>query len=123
MRKGQKRQLARTLRRTMTDAEQQLWHYLRNRAFVGFKFRRQHPIGPYVADFACVERRLVVELDGSQHLESTRDKCRDRWLESQGYRVLRFWNHEVFLEIDGVMEAVHSALMEGLGGKRRIDAG
>ena len=112
MRQRQKIALARRLRREMTDAEHQLWHHLRNRAFTGFKFRRQHPVGPYVADFACLEKRLIVELDGSQHLDSSPDAIRDRWLGRVGYTVLRFWNNEVFEELDGVLEVIHAALQQ-----------
>lgn len=112
MRDGQKRDLARRLRRDMTDAECLMWHHLRNRAFTGCKFRRQHPIGPYVADFACVEHRLVVELDGGQHVASARDAARDAWLERRGYQVLRFWNNDVFEALDAVLDSIFEALRD-----------
>jgi very-short-patch-repair endonuclease len=80
---------ARALRHASTDAERMLWQHLRG-GRLGLKFRRQHPIPPYIADFCCVSAKLVVELDGSQHSEAT-DRERTRYLESQGWRVLRFW--------------------------------
>ena len=103
---------ARTLRRDETDAEAIVWWQVRNRQLNGFKFRRQVPIGPYIADFVCQERRLIVELDGGQHAGSLRDVIRDRYLERLGYRVLRFWNHEVFENTDAVLEHV-VAVLEG----------
>ena len=103
---------ARTLRRDETDAEAIVWWQVRNRQLNGFKFRRQVPIGPYIADFVCQERQIIVELDGSQHADSLRDAIRDRYLERLGYRVLRFWNHEVFEDTDAVLEHV-VAVLEG----------
>jgi very-short-patch-repair endonuclease len=99
---------ARELRRTMTDAQRRLWRHLR-RHFLGVHFRRQVPIGPYIVDFACLGQRLVVEVDGGQHLASAEDKVRDRWLRERGYRVLRFWNHEVLKNTEGVLLAIASA--------------
>src|SRR5690606_10831634 len=99
-------------RRRMTDAEQLVWHHLRNRSLVGWKFRRQHPIGPYVADFVCVEAALVVELDGGQHLDSAADDVRTSYLRSRGWRVLRFWNNDVLLRTELVMSVVYEALAE-----------
>ena len=87
---------ARSLRRAMTDAEHKLWRLLRAGRFAGIKFRRQHPGPPYIADFCCIAARLVVELDGSQHLGSA-DSARTRFLEKQGFRVLRFWDHDALL--------------------------
>ncbi len=100
---------ARFLRRNQTDAESLLWHCLRGRQLAGKKFRRQHPVGPFVADFFCAEARLVVEIDGGQHApepERTRDCQRTRYLESLGYRVLRFWNNQVLLETPAVLEVI-----------------
>lgn len=77
----------------------------------GFKFRRQHPIGGYVVDFVNLENRLVVELDGSQHLNNPQDKIRDEWLEAEGYRVLRFWDSEVFNNIEGILNIIQAALL------------
>lgn len=103
-------QRARQLRRDQTDAERKLWHRLKGRQLGGFKFVRQEPIGPYYADFACRTRRLVIELDGSQHSGSEYDRRRDAHLASLGHRVLRFWNHEVTANADGVLETVLAAL-------------
>ncbi len=108
-----KTQRARRLRRSSTDAERKLWHRLRSRAMVGFKFVRQEPIGPYVVDFVCRERRLIIEVDGSQHADSKRDLVRDRWLAENNYRVLRFWNNDVMTNTDGVLESIATALKVG----------
>jgi len=110
MRPAQKRDCARRLRRSMTDAEHRLWFHLCNRALMGCKFRRQHPVGPYVADFACIERRVVVEVDGGQHADSGADPGRTRFLAACGYRVLRFWNNDVLARSDAVLEQIHAAL-------------
>jgi very-short-patch-repair endonuclease len=104
---------AHQLRRNTTDAEKKLWRHLRQLDLDGSHFRRQVPIGPYVADFACMAARLLIEIDGSQHAEDrkkARDDVRTRWLEKEGYRVLRFWNNEITKNIDGVMEAIYAAL-------------
>lgn len=93
---------ARALRRSSTDAENLLWSRLRNRQFHNLKFRRQVPLGRYIVDFYCHELRLVIEADGGQHSEEV-DRLRTEWLESEGYRVTRFWNHEVMDNIDGVL--------------------
>jgi very-short-patch-repair endonuclease len=81
---------ARSLRLNATDAERQLWYWLRGRRTAGMRFRRQQPIGPYIVDFVCAKCRLVVEIDGGQHLESEGERRRDRWLAGHGYVVLRF---------------------------------
>jgi very-short-patch-repair endonuclease len=97
------KQQARHLRRNQTDAEKLLWYKLRNRQLNGHKFRRQHPIPPYVVDLVCVEKQLITEVDGGQHMERSRaDKSRDTFLEQQGYRVVRFWNNEVLQQTDEV---------------------
>ena len=102
---------ARTLRQAGTDAEGLLWHFLRNKQLDDCKFRRQQPIGPYIADFACLSRKLLIELDGSQHAERhAYDEKRDAFLEEKGYRTLRFWNNEVFEHCFGVLERVYEAL-------------
>jgi very-short-patch-repair endonuclease len=101
---------AQRLRREMTDAERRLWSALRNRGLDGAKFRRQQPIGPYVADFVCQEGRLIVEADGGQHAESVSDVRRTAFLESLGYRVLRFWNNEILNNLDGVAQVIADAL-------------
>jgi very-short-patch-repair endonuclease len=104
---------ARQLRRDQTDAEQTLWARLRDRQLCGAKFRRQHPVGPFVADFCCTQRRLVVELDGGQHaVEVAADEKRSRFLETQGYRVLRFWNHDVLTNTDAVLERIAEVLID-----------
>ena len=89
----------------MTDAERLLWSRLRRR-YQGAKFRRQLPLGPFIVDFACVRSKLVIEVDGGQHLDSADDEARDRWLAQSGYRVLRFWNHDVLTNLDGVLERI-----------------
>lgn len=96
---------ARSLRRAMTDAEQRLWQYLRAGRLAGFKFRRQHPVPPYVMDFCCVEAGVVVELDGSQHNAQV-DAGRTRYLQAQGWRVVRYWNNEVLLQTGEVLEEI-----------------
>ena len=113
-----KTQRARRLRRNSTDAELKLWNRLRSRSILGFKFVRQEPIGPYIVDFACRERRLIVELDGSQHADSMRDVVRDRWLAQQGYHVLRFWNNDVMVNMEGVLETI-AMVLNGEGDPRR----
>jgi adenine-specific DNA-methyltransferase len=105
------RDTARRLRREQTEWEHNLWTRLRRRQLNGFKFRRQHPIGPFFADFFCAEAKLVVEIDGSQHAdELALDKNRTEFLRDAGYRVLRFWNHEIRAEIDTVMQRTADAL-------------
>jgi very-short-patch-repair endonuclease len=104
------RRRARELRKRMTDAERKLWFALRDRRFARFKFRRQAPIGRFVADFICFERRLIIEVDGSQHADSLSDQRRNRWLAANGYRVLRFWNNEVLKNLDGVMTLLADTL-------------
>ena len=101
--------MPRQLRKAPTAAEQKLWSRLRQHQ-LGCKFRRQHPTGGYIADFACVERRLIVEADGGQHAESPGDLIRTQRLEALGWRVLRFWNDEILENPDGVVEAILQAL-------------
>jgi very-short-patch-repair endonuclease len=100
---------ARQLRQSMTDAEVALWYHLRAGRFGGFKFRRQHPVPPYVVDFVCLAQLLVVELDGSQHSTGV-DAERDRSLERAGFRLLRFWNHDVLTQTEAVLTQIWSAL-------------
>ena len=103
---------AKTLRQGQTDAEGLLWHYLCNKQLDGYNFRRQQPIGPYIVDFACMSRKLVIELDGGQHAgQHTYDKKHDDYLRGKGYRILRFWNNEVFQNCMDVLEAVYQALV------------
>ena len=104
---------ARALRREMTDAESKLWYHLRAHGLAGFKFRRQHPFGPYVLDFYCPIARLVIELDGGQHFEPetlVRDAERTRYLEESGLRVLRFTNFEALSETGATLNAIDEAL-------------
>ncbi|MFC3712236.1 endonuclease domain-containing protein [Sphingoaurantiacus capsulatus] len=98
------------LRREATDAERRFWRAVRNRQLAGLKFRRQVSLGPYVADFACVEGGLIVELDGSQHADAVEyDERRTRYLEAQGYRVIRFSNIDALTNLEGVLEMVLAA--------------
>ena len=113
MRGKQDHSRERNLRRAQTDAEIHLWRHLRNRLLVGHKFRRQHAIGKYVADLVCEEAKLVVEIDGGQHLDRTeQDLVRTRFLESLGYRVIRFWNDEVLTKTDAVLGEILRLLEE-----------
>ena len=104
-------EFARHLRRELTDAERCLWRHLRAHRFDGEKFRRQEPIGGYVVDFVSHRSRLIVELDGGQHaVQVEYDRERTSWLESRGYRVIRFWNNQVLTETEQVLEAIALAL-------------
>ncbi|WP_153947606.1 endonuclease domain-containing protein [Cupriavidus sp. U2] len=107
-------EFAKQLRSHQTAAEERLWYFLRARRFLGLKFKRQKPVGPYIADFICMEHKLIVEADGGQH-GSLRDFDRDIWLREQGYTVLRVWNNEIHDQIEGVLEAIRqAALANGL---------
>ncbi|OYC75057.1 hypothetical protein RX35_00042 [Escherichia coli] len=102
---------ARDLRRNLTLQERKLWRYLRSRRFGDFKFRRQHPVGSYILDFACCSARVVVELDGGQHdLAVAYDTKRTSWLESQGWTVLRFWHNEIDCNEEAVLENIRQGL-------------
>jgi very-short-patch-repair endonuclease len=102
---------ARKLREMQTDVEIKLWRHLRRRQLNGAKFRRQHPVGPFITDFCCVEHRLVVELDGGQHTEqSNADQQRTNFLNDHGFRVLRFWNNEVIENLEGVLARISEAM-------------
>jgi very-short-patch-repair endonuclease len=107
--------LARNLRRKQTDAERKMWRVLRGRQFENSKFRRQEPIGQYIVDFVSLERQLIIEIDGGQHNqqpEIKKDEIRTKWLEKKGFKVIRFWNTDVLLTIEGVairiLEAINS---------------
>ena len=111
--RGPNRKIAsrsRELRRNATDAEMKLWFALRDRRLGGFKIVRQKSIGPYVVDFLCRDRRLVVEADGSQHADSAHDQVRDAYLTSEGYRILRLWNSDILGNIDGVLQTILASL-------------
>ena len=103
---------ARAMRTTSAKTEACLWARLRNRSLAGFKFRRQHPIGRYIVDFVDLENKIVVEVDGGQHASSrTYDAVRDQWLSVEGYKVLRFWDNEVFMNLEGVLQTIRDALV------------
>lgn len=101
---------ARELRQTMTDAERRLWYVLRDRRLRGYKFRRQRPIGPYIVDVACLERRVVVEADGGQHADSEKDVRRSAWLRRHGWHVVRFWNNDILTNAEGVADEIVAML-------------
>ncbi len=104
---------AQELQQRSTDAEQALWKRLRNRQLAGCKFRRQVPLGKYIVDFVCFERKVVIEVDGGHHqAHVSSDTVRTTWLESQGFQVLQFWNHEVLADPEAVQEALLGALQE-----------
>ena len=105
--------LATELRRNTTDAERRLWAALQDRRLEGYKFRRQHPIGRFIVDFACTKHHLVIEADGGQHDESLSDARRTAWLETQGWRVLRFWNNDILANTEGVVSTILQALKDG----------
>jgi very-short-patch-repair endonuclease len=103
--------LARKLRKESTDAERLLWHRLRNRQLAGHKFRRQEIMGHYIVDYLCLEAKLIIEVDGSQHMEQMNyDNKRTEYLESLDYKVMRFWNHEVLNNTDAVLENIYYEL-------------
>ncbi len=102
---------ARSLRRTDADAEMRLWHALRSRQLTGWKFRRQHPVGPFVADFVCLAASIVIEVDGAHHAEQrAKDDARTRFIESKGFRVIRFDDGQVLKELEAVLEVIRLAL-------------
>ncbi len=102
---------ARKLRKSETDAERKIWQQLRSRSLNGAKFRRQHPIGPYIVDFICINEKLIIELDGGQHQQQQDyDAKRTAFLEQSGYRVLRFWDDDVLMRTADVMQLIFNAL-------------
>ena len=105
------RDTARALRKRSTDTEAYLWRHLRNRQMQDFKFCRQQPIGRYVVDFISLEKKLIIEVDGGQHDSNPDDKMRDEWLRDEGYKVLRFWDNEVFSNLEGVLETIRDSLL------------
>ncbi|MDO9412699.1 MAG: DUF559 domain-containing protein [Pseudolabrys sp.] len=94
----------------MTDAEARIWFHIRAHRLDGASFRRQVPIGSYIVDFACMERRLIVEIDGGQHADSAHDAKRDAWLKAQGFCIKRYWNNDVLTNTNGVLEDIAHAL-------------
>ena len=105
--------LSRALRQSATEAEEKMWKHLRNRQLDGFKFRRQSKIGGFIGDFVCEQTRIIIELDGSQHGERIeQDTARTVVLESNGYRVLRFWNSDVLQNMSGVLEVIRNSLRD-----------
>ena len=108
-----RRERAKQLRSNTTEPERLLWRALKSIPVCGSHFRRQVPIGPYVADFACLKARLLVELDGGHHGQdeiAAKDESRTRWLEKEGYRVIRFWNAELSENLNGVLDTIYAAL-------------
>jgi very-short-patch-repair endonuclease len=105
-------QRARTLRKNMTEAERKLWGRLREQQ-LGIRFRRQVVLGRYIVDFACLTPKIIIEVDGSQHADNLHyDEQRTKWLESLGYRVLRYWNNEVLNNLDAVLDAIWRACFD-----------
>ena len=107
--------IARKLRKSQTDAEALLWSKVRNRQLEGAKFRRQVPFDNYVADFVCRSAQLIIELDGSQHVDNDADINRDAVMEIAGYRVIRYWNSDVFNNLDGVLEDIRQVVLSNSG--------
>ena len=102
---------AKVLRQDMTIAENRMWYFLRNRRLNGYKFVREYVIGNYIADFVCRDKKLIVEIDGGQHMEAVEyDQRRTNYLTANGYKVVRFWNNEVFLNVQGVLETILRSL-------------
>lgn len=125
----QQRHFAKALRQNMTDAEQTLWKHLRAHRLRGQKFRRQQPIGPNIVDIVHFDARLIIECDGGQHNASTTDPQRDAWLRQQGFKVLRYWNHEILNETESVLAEILNILpplsprRRGAGGEGEKAAG
>ena len=119
--------IARMLRKRSTNAENLLWKKLRGKQLEGYKFRRQEPVGPYIVDFVNFEKGIVIELDGGQHaIERENDKKRDAWLNAEGFNVLRFWDNEIFDNLEGIVEVVRKRLFSpspGPSHKGRGDMG
>jgi primosomal protein N' (replication factor Y) len=110
VREGTKQEFARRLRSNMTDAEQKLWRHIRRRQVDDCRFRRQHPVGPHIVDFICLEIGLVIELDGGQHDDPDADTVRSRFLAKHRYTTLRFWNNDVLANTDAVLPAIYNAV-------------
>jgi very-short-patch-repair endonuclease len=107
-------QLAKNLRQNSTNAEKIMWGCLRAKRLNGLKFRRQEPIGKYIVDFVCYDKKLIIELDGGQHaMPDSKDSQRDSWLESKGFKVLRFWNNDVLVSTESVLEVINITVKHG----------
>ena len=105
------RNRTRSFRKNLTDAENRMWYFLRNRRLKGYKFVRELVIDPYIADFACRAQKIIIEIDGGQHAEAIEyDEKRTAFLEKNGYSVLRFWNNDIFINIDGVLTTILAQL-------------
>jgi len=103
--------LAKGLRKRSTEAEITIWQKIRSKQLNGHKFKRQQPIGNYIVDFVCFDRKLIIEIDGGQHaIEKEKDQQRELWLQSEGFAILRFWNTEIFENIDGVLASIMEKL-------------
>jgi len=109
---------AKKLRRTMTEAEKAFWYKVRDNRLNGYKFRRQMPVGKYIADFSCLECKAIVEIDGGQHNDNGDDVIRDRFLNDLGFQVVRFWNNDVLSNIEGVLSTLTLTLSQRERGLR-----
>jgi len=113
LKRKERTELSRQLRKDLTEAERALWARLRGYQVSGLKFRRQQPIGPYIVDFVCFEKKIVIEVDGGQHGEESvrqRDDERTAWLHGEGFRVLRFWNNEALANLEGLLEVIRQMM-------------
>jgi very-short-patch-repair endonuclease len=107
---GRRLRYAKAMRHVATDAEKKLWRLLRSRQLEAHKFRRQVPIGNYIVDFVCHEKKIIIEVDGGEHSDNARDADRDRWFAEAGYHVLRYWNNDVLKNPNGILEAILAEL-------------
>lgn len=104
-------QIARKLRKQLTPEEHILWYHLRSKRFSGYKFRRQFPIDKYIADFICLAKRLIIEVDGGQHNQNANDTVRDKYLHDQGFFILRFWNNDINQNLESVLQKIYNELI------------
>ncbi len=114
---------ARALRQSQTDAEKVMWNHLKAKRFLGLKFRRQHPVGPFIADFICLEAKLIVEVDGGQHCENKKDASRTAFLNKEGYKVVRFWNNDVLRDTAAVLSSLSRFTGEGTDAAQEVAGG
>jgi very-short-patch-repair endonuclease len=117
------RNAAKSLRKQATNTEWSLWFHLQAKQLEGLKFRRQQPIGKYIVDFVCFEKKVIIEVDGGQHSENGYDRVRDEWLIKEGFKVLRFWNNEVLNNIAGVLEVIRSNCLKSSSPTPPIEGG